>query len=104
MRSTSVWECSGGWGRLRPRGADADVGSVERLERDRSRGARAWEAEGWAVGGEVRETLEALREGGPRKREGGGARWGCAVLGAAADDGERVAILVAGLKGSSGKS
>jgi len=21
--------------------------------------------------------LEALREGGPRKREGGGARWGC---------------------------
>lgn len=26
--------------------------------------------------GGVRETLEAFREGGPRKREGGGGRWG----------------------------
>lgn len=43
--------------------------------------------------GWLRETLEALREGGPRKREGGGARWGWVVLGAAAEDGERVDIL-----------
>lgn len=31
--------------------------------------------------------LEALREGGPRKREGGGARLGCA------EDGSKVAIM-----------
>lgn len=41
---------------------------------------------GWPVG-EERERFEALREGGPRKREGGGARKGCVDEG-----GERVAI------------
>ena len=36
--------------------------------------------------------FEALRDGGPRKRDGGGARWGCELLDAAAL-GARVAIF-----------
>lgn len=54
----------------------AEVGSVERMERD-------WRREvfvGFWAGGRLevrgREMLESFREGGPRKREGGGARWG----------------------------
>ena len=43
--------------------------------------------------GWLRETFEALREGGPRKREGGGARWGWAEPGVAAEVGDRVDIL-----------
>ncbi len=34
--------------------------------------------------------VEALREGGPRKREGGGSRW---WWGVAAEDGDNVDIL-----------
>jgi len=62
--------------------------SVPRCERVRSRGARIW-AEAPPGG---RERLETLREGGPRKREGGGARWewGEVVF---AEEGERVDIL-----------
>lgn len=41
------------------------------------------------VGGEVREMAEALRDGGPRKRDGGGARSGFFV----AEEGERVDMV-----------
>lgn len=34
--------------------------------------------------------LEAFRDGGPRKREGGGGRWGWEL---AAEEGERVDIV-----------
>lgn len=37
--------------------------------------------------------FEALREGGPRNRDGGGARWGCGVL-VEAELGERVVMAV----------
>ena len=47
--------------------------SGARVERERRRGARDW-----AVAG-GREMLEVLREGGPRKREGGGGRFGLRV-------------------------
>lgn len=77
MRAPSVCVCCGGAGRERPRGADVAAVSGPRFERERRRGARVWEDAGCVDGpGWLRETLEALREGGPRKREGGGARWG----------------------------
>lgn len=41
----------------------------------------------------MRDTFEALRDGGPRKREGGGARWGWADPGVAAEVGDRVDIF-----------
>lgn len=41
-----------------------------------------------AAGGRL--MLEAFRDGGPRKREGGGGRWGWGV---AAEEGERVDIV-----------
>ena len=69
MRSPSVREGCGGCGRARPSGADA--GSGARVERERSRGARGCDGAGAA--GE-RLMLEAFRDGGPRKREGGGGR------------------------------
>lgn len=62
-------------------GLDSRAGA--RVERVR-RGSRAV-----VVGGEVREMAEVLREGGPRKREGGGARSGCLV----AEEGERVDMV-----------
>lgn len=34
------------------------------------------------VEGGAREMLDALREGGPRKRDGGGGRWGWGLEGA----------------------
>ena len=58
----------------RPRAID----SGPRAERLRTRGARLGGdvgLDGTDTGGES-EILEALREGGPRKREGGGARFG----------------------------
>lgn len=55
--------------RDRPRLAE---GSGARVERVRRRGARIWDGGIVEVAG--RETLEVLRDGGPRKREGGGAR------------------------------
>lgn len=54
-----------------------------RAERVRRRGSRVS-----VFGGEFREMAELLRDGGPRKREGGGARLGCAV-----EDGVRVAMM-----------
>lgn len=58
------------------------------VERARKRGSRVW---GVVVGGEVREMAEVLRDGGPRKREGGGARSGWRVD-VEAEGGERVDI------------
>lgn len=46
--------------------------SGPRAERDLRRGARGCEVEGAVLGG--RDMLEALRDGGPRNKEGGGAR------------------------------
>lgn len=60
-----------------------DSSAEARVGRAR-RGSRAV-----VVGGEVREMAEALREGGPRKREGGGARSGCLV----AEEGESVDMV-----------
>ena len=71
MRSPSVWDVCGGCGRARPRVADA--GSGARAERVRSKGAWGCEGPG-AAGGRL--IFEVFRDGGPRKREGGGARWG----------------------------
>lgn len=51
--------------------ASLRFGSLRR-ERWRTRGARV---EGEVVGGGRREVLEALREGGPTKREGAGRRF-----------------------------
>ncbi len=86
VRSPSVWEGGGGWRRGRLSGAVA--GSGPRFERERSRGARCLGSGG--ADGEAREMVEALREGGPRKREGGGSRW---WWGVAAEDGDNVDIL-----------
>ena len=58
------------------------------MERERRRGARGCCEGAEAAGGRL--MLEALREGGPRKRNGGGGRWG---WGLAADEGERVDIV-----------
>lgn len=64
------------WGRGGRRGLDED-GSGARVERERRRGARGGVDDAvFEVGGGAKETLDALREGGPRKREGGGGRWG----------------------------
>ena len=71
MRSPSVCDGCGGSGRARPR--DADAGSGPRAERERRSGARGCEGPG-AAGGRL--MLEAFRDGGPRKREGGGGRCG----------------------------
>ena len=71
MRSPSVWEGCGGCGRARPRVADAESGA--RAERERRSGARGCEGAGaGAAGGRL--MFEAFRDGGPRKREGGGGR------------------------------
>ena len=76
----------------RPRAID----SGPRAERFRLRGVRVGgEAglDGLDTGGE-REMFEALREGGPRKREGGGARLGLVGTFWRLEGGERVAIAV----------
>jgi len=72
-----------------------------RLERARSSGARGWE--GWEVEVVGRERLEASCEGGPRKREGGGARWGWGAGGEVGesedmveDESETIRILIHG--------
>ena len=41
------------------------------------------------------EIFEALRDGGPRKREGGGGRWGLRGSFVLAVDGDSVAMLTA---------
>lgn len=58
------------------------------MERERRRGARGCEVWAGAAGGRL--ILEVFRDGGPRKREGGGGRWGWGV---AADKGSRVDIV-----------
>ena len=79
-----------------------EVSLGPRAERLRSRVARGWvDDEGAArldvlvtVGlSDWSEMLEALRDGGPRKREGGGGRWGFRDSLDVADVGDRVAIL-----------
>ena len=68
------------------------MGSGPRVERARRREGRA--CEGWEEDvGWLRDTFEALRDGGPRKREGGGARWGWADPGVAAEVGDKVDIF-----------
>lgn len=69
-------------GRGGRQGLDED-GSGTRAERERRRGARGGVDDAmFGLEDGATETLDALREGGPRKREGGGARWGWAVEGA----------------------
>lgn len=80
MRSPSVWVVES-WGRWGRRGLDEDA-SAARAERERRRGARGGVEDAVLVAGGAKETLDALREGGPRKREGGGARWGWGLEGA----------------------
>lgn len=82
------------------------VASGPRVEWLCRSGARVWatgdevvSVEVWVVIGcrEDRDILEALREGGPRKRDGGGALLGCLGSGLEfAAEGDNVAI-VAGL-------
>lgn len=72
MRSPSVW-LVGSCGRTRE--DVGDEGSDWRVDRARRRGVGAVEAPEVRWGArEDRDRLEALRDGGPRKREGGGAR------------------------------
>ena len=77
--------------------------SGPRVERLRRSGARVWavgdevdRVEVWVVIGcrEDKDILEALREGGPRKRDGGGGLWGCLGSGLEfAVEGDNVAIV-----------
>lgn len=71
---------------------------VERLRRSGARVCAAGEeVEAWVVIGwrEDRDMLDALREGGPRKREGGGGLCGCLESGLEfAVTGDNVAIVL----------